>query len=59
MPNDLVEPSTGRKAKIRRGKYGPLKKRTIKEGRLFSAKRRSKARVGAIKNNSGDHTRTD
>jgi len=54
MPNDLVEPSTGRKAKIRRGKYGPLKKRTIKESRLFSTKRRSKARVGAAKNNSGD-----
>jgi hypothetical protein len=59
MPNDLVEPPTGRKAKIRRGKYGPLKKRTIKENRLFSTKRRSKARVVAARNNPGDHTRAD
>jgi hypothetical protein len=59
MPNDVVEPPTGRKAKIRRGKYGPLKKRTIKESRLFSTKRRSKARVAAAKNSPSDHTRAD
>jgi hypothetical protein len=54
MPNEFVEPPTSRKPKIRRGKYGPVKKRTIRDSRLFSTKRRPKAKVATDKMDSGD-----
>jgi hypothetical protein len=58
MPNDFVEPNTARKPKIRRGKYGPVKKRTIRDSRLFSTKRRPTAKVVAEKrDSSGPETR--
>jgi len=42
MEKELAEPPAGRKRQIRRSKYGLVKRKTIKESRLFSSKRRAK-----------------